>query len=139
MLAEVEEVMKELIDSRPNSRLCQSRHSNNDIAGRDCDALILGSLIGAMSQEGLFPLPEPKKFTQSASTLASWIDSMQANIFSSDEGGSYHHRGTVHKECNPSDRLGTAIKQIMDNIPSIVTDLHRQHLKAQAKKSGIDG
>jgi hypothetical protein len=47
-----------------------------------------------------------------------------------------HVRGNI-TSCNLPEKLRPKVKEILDNIPSIVKENHKRHMEEQAKKSDI--
>ncbi|ORY59288.1 uncharacterized protein BCR38DRAFT_67666 [Pseudomassariella vexata] len=99
---------------------------------RQCDLIMLGSLIESLSWSGLWPLPAASCFQESLLDLASKLKSLKCESFREVGDG-----GSRHSNCHPMPDGAQQIDAILASIRTQPTDDQLRHLETQAKKSGL--
>ncbi|KAI1741510.1 hypothetical protein F4680DRAFT_464532 [Xylaria scruposa] len=92
----------------------QNQHDTYCKVGKDsqaCEIMMLGSAIPALTKAGLFPVPEPEKFTGSIETLKNSLDSVKTIPYIGKEWMPH----MSHEGCNLGFResITTCLKEMM--------------------------
>lgn len=96
----------------------------------DCENALLGSLVKALTSEGLFPVPTADLTTASALAIYTKLSGLSFQGLT---------EFADHKLCNPKQSLDTELKRIWQSTPTVVTESRRNHLAEQARKTGVTG
>ncbi|KAI1373126.1 hypothetical protein F4677DRAFT_462490 [Hypoxylon crocopeplum] len=99
---------------------------------KECESMMLGSIVATMMAAGLFPAPEAAKFLDSIRDLKAKVD----NIKPIEYVGRDWKPHLSHKGC--SFKFSEAVVKCLKEMPVPLGDKHLQHLSAQAKIAGID-
>ncbi|KAI1381251.1 hypothetical protein F4677DRAFT_402500 [Hypoxylon crocopeplum] len=126
LLKPVNGMTQDFIRGRPNLK-CE----NNLGRRNECLSLMLGSLIRSLSRNGLWPIPEPSAVQYSVSEF---MKKLRLIEFCDPYDNQNHH-----SVCSKShlSTLRNEIHKTILSFPSLLTETHKRHLEAQAKKSGF--
>jgi hypothetical protein len=103
--------------------------SNGCVDSTTCNLTNLGLLISALHPLGLGSQKVPATEVKiCVLKLVHELNEFQATV----PDGSYP------KSCNVADKLRPKVKEILDDIPSVVKEHHKRQMEEQAKKSGIE-
>jgi hypothetical protein len=123
LLALIDCIIGDLIDG--NKRLCKK--SRGHPSWGLCVATMLGKAIQSLSRLRIWPLPEAADVQMSVLDLAERLRSVDLTGY----GGERHR-------CCQDDFLGRQIDEVLSEVPFFLDVAGaRDHLKAQAKKSGV--
>jgi hypothetical protein len=114
-----------IVDEKP--RWC---HHASYMGPHRCESMILGSITFCLARAKLWPIPEPEDLEYSLIGLYRKLTGLVIH----DIGQVGGNPTTDHRECNPRSHLLERMKQIMEDIPSPVTESHMTHLNNQAAK-----
>lgn len=92
--------------------------------------MILGSMTFCLTRVGLWPLPDARQVEYSVLGLYAKL----TNLIIHDIGEVSEKPTVDHKGCNPGQYLLDRVRQVMDDIPSPLTEQHVKHLEEQTKK-----
>ncbi|ORY63886.1 uncharacterized protein BCR38DRAFT_485036 [Pseudomassariella vexata] len=97
-----------------------------------CESIMLGSALKALVPAGLYPVPDPDKFTGSIKDLKNAVCHIKFFDFRGE--GYAPHKG--HKGCN----LGfqEVVKQVTKAMPVAIDQMQLEHVILQARISGLD-
>lgn len=90
---------------------------------------MIGTLIQALVSGGLWPLPEPKQFTEPVWALQGKLESLSTKRYCALMN---------HEECRPFTDYKAYCTKVLNGIDSSPTKNQLRHLQAQAKKLGIN-
>ncbi|OAA55655.1 hypothetical protein ISF_07760 [Cordyceps fumosorosea ARSEF 2679] len=79
-----------------------------------CESMILGSLVSGLSRAGLWPLPEAEEVKGSVRDLRARLDGVEVQDIGRAGG---EEEGGDHGECNPSQHLRDATREVMEDVP----------------------
>lgn len=100
----------------------------DDDVRKECDALVLGSLIKGLNSLGLHPIPTTSDAVRSSvSVLFKELLCLDCFVVANRNSS-----GSSHTECKFTTQLTAEIEQIA--MPSGVDDSHWKHMKEQTKK-----
>jgi hypothetical protein len=103
--------------------------SNGCVNSTACNLANLGLLISALHPLGLGSQKVPATEVKICiSKLVHELNEFPATV----PDGSYP------KSCSVADKLRPKVKEILDDIPSVVKEHHKRHMEEQAKKSGVE-
>ncbi|KAI0385547.1 hypothetical protein F5Y04DRAFT_246102 [Hypomontagnella monticulosa] len=105
----------------------QTLCKENSKTGKDCQPLMLGNIIQSLHRHQLWPLPEALAVQHSVSNLATLL--LLVEMESS----------ACHRKCSQFHLAGLVkgVEIVMNSTPPLLTEAHKRHLEAQAKKSGF--
>ncbi|KAH8893065.1 hypothetical protein GQ53DRAFT_745956 [Thozetella sp. PMI_491] len=106
-------------------------HLPGDSIKADCNDRSLGRLMYLLSQNALYP-PAPHKWRGSILDLRDPLTRIAQGLKSPSQ-----RSAAAHHFCNTELSLLSSIEETIHNIPIIVTETHRAHLAAQARKTGL--
>ncbi|KAI1421147.1 hypothetical protein F5Y12DRAFT_769566 [Xylaria sp. FL1777] len=97
-----------------------------------CEVMMLGSIIPALTQAGLFPIPEPEKFTGSIDYLKNKLEKIKTIPYVGKEWMPH----MSHESCNLgfSESIMTCLKRMTVPLSSSIMSW----MSAQAKTCGIE-
>lgn len=121
-----------------NQLVCQAEETRGygrqivpEDARRECDTLVLGSLVRGLKGLRIWPTIFPSgKYLGSVRGLIKGLRSLHCFAL-----GEKSSSSTTHKNCKFTQRLDSEIKRIEESVVlSGVHDSHREHMKQQAQK-----
>ncbi|UNI24197.1 hypothetical protein JDV02_009963 [Purpureocillium takamizusanense] len=94
-----------------------------------CESMILGSMTFCLTRAELWPLPDPSDVRYSVAGLYKKL----ASLIIHDIGDIKGTPSEDHRQCNPREHLLYQVQQVMERIPDLLTDYHKNRLEEQSR------
>ena len=138
-IAALLDACSKLVDCYQSTQLvCQGKEHTgyswqivSEDARRECDTLVLGSLVRGLKGLGIWPTILPSgEYLGSVRGLIKGLRSLHCFAL-----GEKSSKSKIHKDCKFTQNLDSEIKRIEESVMlSGVHNSHREHMKQQAQK-----